>query len=144
MKIDDILLGQQTGNKTANRKTTTETNFKDLLDNHVQPLDANHPVSNTSAVMPTATISATVRLEGLQLSEKAIDTLESFGAALNNTAVSAQDLEPFVDAMEEETAALLDLQEELPQDDPLAKLLNRIATVTYLESAKYRRGDYNA
>ena len=46
--------------------------------------------------------------------------------------------------MEEETSALLDLQEELPQDDPLAKLLNRIATVTYLESAKYRRGDYNA
>jgi len=143
MKIDDILFGQQTGNKTTNRKTTTETNFKDLLDNHVQPTDANQSVSGTNAVTAAPAISATVRLEGLQLSEKAIDTLASFGAALNDNSIASQDLEPYVNAMEEETSALLDLQEELPQDDPLSKLLNRIATVTYLESAKYRRGDYN-
>ena len=61
MKIDDILFGQQTGNKTTNRKTTTETNFKDLLDNHVQPGDANQSVSGTNAVTPAPAISATKR-----------------------------------------------------------------------------------
>ena len=144
MKIDDILFGQQTGNKTTNRKEATDTNFKDLLNNQVQPADASHPLASTNAVTPTAAISATLRLEGLQLSEKTIDSLESFSAALEDTTIAAEDLEPFVDALEEETSALLDLQQDLPQDDPLAKLLNRIATVAYIESSKFRRGDYNA
>ena len=143
MKIDDILSGQQTGNKATGKKSTSETNFKDLLSNQIQPTDGSQPVAGSKAVAPSSTISAALRLEGLQLSEKTIDTLASFGAALENASLTAEELEPFVTALEEETDALLDLREELPQDDPLAKLLNRIATVTYLEAAKYRRGDYS-
>lgn len=143
MKIDDILFGQQTGNKTTGKKTTSETNFKDLLTNQAQQAGASGQVTESGTIAPSPPISAALRLEGLQLSEKTINTLESFGAALENVSLASEDLEPFVAALEEETTALLDLQEELPQEDPLAKLLNRIATVTYLETEKYRRGDYS-
>ena len=144
MKIDDILSGQQAGNKATGKKSTTETNFKDLLSNQVQPTDANQPTAGSKAAAPISAVSAALRLEGLQLTEKTINTLESFGIALKNASLVAEDLEPFVDALEEETAALLDLQEDLPEEDPLTKLLNRIATVSYLEIAKYRRGDYSS
>ncbi len=47
-----------------------------------------------------------------------------------------------VEALEEDTGSILGLKEKLPAEDPLAKLLDRVATVSYVEAAKYRRGDY--
>ena len=71
-----------------------------------------------------------------------MDTLESFGSALNNLEFSAKDIEPFVDALENETQSILELKKQLPEQDPLSLLLERVATVSYIETAKYRRGDY--
>jgi hypothetical protein len=61
---------------------------------------------------------------------------------LNNLEFSARDLEPFVEALENETQSILELKKQLPGQDSLSHLLERVATVSYIEAAKYRRGDY--
>lgn len=145
MKINDIFSGRQNGNKKAGQQEDSAgVNFKDLLKNQAPSISENFKVSGAGRISRNVPVSANLRLEGLVLTEKTIDTLESFGTALGDSRLAADDLEPFIAALEEDTGALLKLQEELPKDDPLAILLNRVATITYLETAKYRRGDYEA
>lgn len=144
MKINDIFSDQQNGNKAARKQQTSpEVRFKDLL-KRLQPTSEGFEISEAKEIIKSTSVSASQRIEGLTLTEKTIDTLESFGSALADSRLTADDIEPFVSALEEETAALVELKEELPQNDPLANLLDRVATITYLETAKYRRGDYNA
>ena len=148
MKIDDLLYGPQgiqkntTGGKAA--ASTGGVDFQKLLEEQLQGMSPSTPVRETAAVTPMAAVSPALRVEGLSLSESAIEDMESFGAALENKTLSATDLAPYVDAMEEKVAGMLSLREQLPPGDQLGVLLDRVATVTYLEAAKYRRGDYAA
>ena len=145
MKINDLLSGQQTGNKTSGQpKQAAEQNFKELLNNQIQPAAGPLDTSAVKQITHNPGVSATLRIESLALTEKTINTLESFGTALADPNLAAEDIEPFVVEIEEEVQALLGLKEEMPQKDPLAKLVDRVATIAYLESAKYRRGDYIA
>lgn len=119
--------------------------FQNLLASRLAAMQESAP---TTASRPTAALSAIIppalRLAGLDLTETTLDTLDAYGKALGNTAIDGAGLEPFIAAMEDETAGLLDLKQQLPIDDPLAKMLEQVATVTFLESAKFRRGDYQA
>jgi hypothetical protein len=116
--------------------------FKKLLDDRLRSIAESSRVASVNSVEQVAP-APSLRLEGLELTEKALDTLENFGAALGNQEFKSSDLEPFVDSLEEETTGLLSIRDQLPADDPLAGLVDRVATVTFLESAKYRRGDYS-
>ena len=88
--------------------------------------------------------SPELRLQGVQMTEATIDSLESFAKALEDVTLSPKELEPFITALEEENQGLLDIKEQLPADDPLAKLIEQVAAASYLETAKYRRGDYDS
>jgi hypothetical protein len=145
MKINDIIPGQQGVGKTDNQSTkTTSTKFDDLLRNEIQGLQQTGKTQPTEKVTPQNQIPASLRIDSLSLSETTIDTLDSFSSALADPRFSAQDLEPFAQALEDDTEALIDLKKQLPGGDPLAALLDRVATVSYLEAAKFRRGDYTA
>ncbi len=129
--------------KTGAAKSTTGTDFATLLKSQMQGVEqppATPAVKASSGV--TDTVATGLRLQGLALSETTINNLDSFGNALSQSHIPSQALEPYIEALEEETSALLTLKDKLPTDDPLAKLLERVATVTYLETAKFRRGDY--
>lgn len=125
--------------------TGGSSNFQQMLAARLATVSES---SQTAAVSPTPPVEALVgpalRLASLDLTESAIDTLESFGAALGNTGIDPDGLEPFIAALEDETAALLDIKQHLPAEDPLAKMLEQVATVTFLESSKFRRGDYHS
>lgn len=144
MKINDILLQQTAKKSSATSRQSSGTNFQDILEGQIRNAGGVDNASGTARTEQSQAVSASLRVEGLGLTESAINTLESYGAALGNTSLNSADLEPFVSALEEETAALLSCREQLPLEDPLAKLLDRVATATYLESAKYRRGDYTS
>lgn len=116
--------------------------FKQLLQDRLHSIAESSKTAAANAVGATTSAPA-ARLDGLELTEKALDTLENFGAALGNQAIKSSDLEPFVSSLEEETTGLLSIRNQLPDGDPLAKLVDRVATTTFLESAKYRRGDYS-
>jgi len=144
MKITAITPGQQDvstiGKSSA---STTGPSFQEIL---AQELAAAKSTATTgiATVSAAAPIPAALKLDGLTLTEDTINTLEKFGTALGNPAFSAQDLEPFATALENDTAALVNLKNQLPANNPLSSLLERVATASYVEATKLRRGDYHA
>lgn len=117
--------------------------FRHLLQSHMQGvLDVNDTAPITE-VQEREQGSPELRLQGVQLTEASIVSLESFAKALEDINLDSKDLEPFIAALEEENQGLLDIRAQLPDDDPLAKLIEQVAAATYLETAKYRRGDYD-
>ena len=144
MKITAITPGQQDGSAIGKGSaSTTGPSFQDIL---AQELAAakNPATTAIAAASATAPIPAALRLDGLTLTEDTINTLEKFGAALGNPSFSAQDLEPFATALENDTAALVSMKNQLPESNPLSSLLERVATASYVEATKFRRGDYHA
>lgn len=118
--------------------------FRHLLQSQMQEV---HDISDTSQIAPVQErqqVDPELRMQGVQLTETAIASLESFAAALEDANLQVKDLEPFITALEEENLGLLDIKEQLPKDDPLAKLIEQVAAATYMETAKYRRGDYDS
>ena len=148
MKIDDLLNGPYGIKKNTTGGTTASSSggvdFHKLLEEQLQGAAPSAPTQTVAPVTPMAAVSPALRVEGLSLSEAAIEDLESFGAALENKKLSAAELAPYVEAMEEKAVGMLSVREQLPPNDQLGVLLDRVATVTYLEAAKYHRGDYSA
>lgn len=144
MKITAITPGQQDVASTGKGSAPVAgASFQDIL---AQELAAAKSPATTAiaAASATAPIPAALRLDGISLTEDTINTLEKFSVALGNPAFSSQDLEPFADALENDTAALINLKNQLPGNHPLSALLERVATASYVESAKLRRGDFHA
>lgn len=144
MKITAITPGQQDVSTIGKGSASaTGVSFQDILAKELAA--AKTPAATAmAAASAAAPVPSALRLDGLTLTEGTINTLEKFGAALNNPSFSAQDLEPFADALENDTAALVALKNQLPGNNPLSALLERVATTSYIEAAKLRRGDYHA
>ncbi len=136
-KINPLLSGHKT-----DRTKSSSTDFKNLFESQLNSVSASIKAAPGDQVQSVSSPDPLIRLEGLALTEKTINILDSFGAALNNPALSNDDLKPFISTMEENTSAIADLRQQLKPEDPLAVLLDNVAAVTSLETAKYNRGDY--
>lgn len=144
MKINEQLQSQQiTAKKQSADSLAAGADFQRLLAEELQETAAGQPAQAVGEVKPGQPASPAVRIEGLAATEETIGTLDSFAGALGDGRFSAEELEPFVSALEEKTVALLAVKNQLPTADPLAQVLERVATVAYVESTKYRRGDYS-
>ncbi|MDH3359319.1 MAG: hypothetical protein OEL55_00470 [Desulfobulbaceae bacterium] len=148
MKINDLLYGPQGINKNnsagKSEASSGGVDFQKLLEEQLKGATSGSPVQESAPMLPLADVPSALRVEGVSLSESAIEDLELFGSALENKEFSATDLAPYVDSMEEKLSGMLSLREQLPPGDQLGILIDRVATATYLETAKYRRGDYSA
>jgi len=147
MNINEIgKIGGIERKKAAKTKKKAADGFLDLLRDQLTPLEQPEPTvpaAPAGAVGDSPAVAAKLRIDGLALSEDAIGLLESFSRALANLDLGADDLQPLVEALENGTTSLLDIQDQLPKDDPLARLIGRVATVSLIETEKYRRGDYS-
>ncbi|RJX31431.1 MAG: hypothetical protein C4531_07600 [Desulfurivibrio sp.] len=143
MKITNLQGLQNIGQAEQKRsKPLSGADFKDLLDAELLSGVSSAAAGSATQISSAGQVPIGLRIESLSVAETTINSLESFGSALNDLRLPAEDLEPLVEALEEEAGSILDLKEKLPAGDPLAKLLDRVATVSYVEAAKYRRGDY--
>ena len=143
MKINDLKNQRVTGKSTTKKSKVDKTNaFFDLLAGQLEPPAETTPAMQTTALTETTGPPAGTRFDGVQLSESSINLLEAFSRALGNLDLKSEDLAPLVKALEEDTTALLDIKEQLPLDDPLARLIDRVTTISYIETEKFRRGDY--
>lgn len=144
-----MIINPLTGQRIADQKSTSKTrpsqatSFFDLLADQLQPPEETQTINQTTAPATGSQIPAELRLAGLSISENTIDLLESFSQALGDLHLTASDLLPLIEALEGDTTTLLDIKEQLPQHDPLAQLIDRVATISAIEAEKFRRGDYN-
>ncbi len=132
-----------TSSKGAKNSSTSAIDFRHILQSQLQ---GTSPVVQSSAPSEVAAdrevVPPQLRMEGVRLAEASIDSLDAFAAALADATFSAADLEPFITALEEESQGLIDINVQLPKDDPLAQLIEQVATSCFLETSKFRRGDY--
>lgn len=145
MKITTIIPGQQNASTSGTGSTPAKgASFQEILAQELTAAKSTPTAPAMAAAAVAAPSPAALKLDGISLAEETINTLEKFSAALGNPSFSAQDLAPFASALEDDTAALVALKNQLPENNPLAPLLERVATASYVEAAKLRRGDYHA
>jgi len=144
MKIDGVTNKPVTSKTTKKKKAATagDLSFFGLLESQLEPPVETAPAEKTKATSESSQASASTRFEGLTLGEQAIDILDSLAEGLGNLELAAEDLGPLVEALEEDMTTILNIKEQLPADDPLAILLDRVAAVAFMETEKFRRGDY--
>ena len=146
MKIPDLQnreqrIGKRTGPAPGQY---TDSTFQQLLESKLSsPATGTEALQKQQTIAPT-NIDPSTRIESLHLTEQIVQLLEDYEGALKNRTISVSEMEPFIVSLEEKTAALVDLKSQIDPRDPLAKLLGQISSVAYLETIKYRRGDYNA
>ncbi|ADH87210.1 hypothetical protein [Desulfurivibrio alkaliphilus] len=144
MKISDILQQQNIPGSGKSTGPGSSADFAAILQSHLQGAGNTEPATGVQQTTASSgPVPAHLRLESLEVSQNTIATLEAFSNALSNPAVQSEELEPYINALENEVAAMLELKGELPAQDPLARILEEVAAVSYLETAKYRRGDYH-
>lgn len=133
---------------TSGTKATQTSNidFQTVLRGQLESLNKPEQAISVAGPGPVSTLAASpaIRIEGLALTEASLNTLEAFSLALGNPRYDAATLTPFIDTLEEETSALIALRNQLPDEDPLSTILDRVSTQTYLEASKFNRGDYTA
>lgn len=128
--------------KSGAKTSSPDISFSTLLAGQIQPpLEAQQTAA--LAEIQNKSSSASTRTAGITLTENTIDVLAAYGDALSDLQLSKDDIRPLIEALEEGTTSLLDIKEQLDTDDPLAELLDRVAAIAYLESEKFRRGDYD-
>jgi hypothetical protein len=142
MKINELQNAQTPGTTQKTTKKGAEgSGFQKILESK-QSRGTESATPGVPIQSSPSSIPVDLRIESLQVTEQTISTLDEFSSALGNLKFSGDDIQPLVEALEDETRSILELKNQLPPQDPLADLLDRVATVSYVETAKYRRGDY--
>ena len=142
MKINGLTTGPPEVTKKKSG-AVSDFDFQQILGNRLKAPTGTDNIARATKVEEPGATSTQLRLNGLAVTERTLDAMESFSRVLGNTNFSANDLEPYADVLEGHTLALLTIKDQLPENDQLTKLLDRVATVGFVESAKFRRGDYN-
>ena len=140
-----ITKSSQTSKTSSAKKSSSASalDFRQLLQGQTQPVQDVASPSSVAEVQEREQGDPQLRIQGVKLAESTIDSMESFATALADQSLSADDLEAFVTRLEEDAQVLVDIKEQLPDQDPLAELVERVSAACYLETAKFRRGDYN-
>ncbi len=135
----------QTSKSSSGKKSSSlsAVDFRQLLQGQMTPVQDVAAMSGVAEVGEVEQGDPQVRMQGVKLAEATIDCMESFAAALADQSLSEEDLESFVVRLEEDSQVLVNIKEQLPENDPLAELVERVSAACYLETAKFRRGDYS-
>lgn len=72
-----------------------------------------------------------------------IDTMDTYQQKLSQADTTLRQIEPFVDKMAAQATTLEELTEATSQDDELKTIINQALTLSAMEIAKYRSGQYN-
>jgi len=149
MRIEDLFPGakiaQTNQTSPADLLDCGGPSFKEILASQTglrsNPSTPGTPLESAGAL---ASEQSGLRIEGLMLTEDTLSLLETYGETLGDSAVPTHDLAPYLSALADKTLALREIAGQLPADDPLAKLLDQVASVSFVQVEKYERGDFGA
>ena len=154
MKINDQMpLGPLTQKKTGEQTKENDGKFALALDEAVNKESSAASSVSPSALMatsgllevdPAAQIAAAVQSGSagpVARLESAQELLAQYTEALGDPTQSLKDVDSLVKEMEEKSAGLGKLADELPSG-PLKSLVNDTAVLMAVEAVKFNRGDY--
>ena len=112
--------------KTKANSGPSGVDFQALFQAQLQGVNSVVAPAEVAAVAERDAVAPELRMAGVQLAEKSIDSLDNFAKALADENLLLADLEPIIKALEEESQGLLDLKEQLPADDKLTDLIEKV------------------
>ncbi|HXZ38149.1 MAG TPA: hypothetical protein VEL68_19140 [Thermodesulfobacteriota bacterium] len=80
--------------------------------------------------------------QGTEVTERTLNLLERYQAALSDPRVSLKEVYPLVQSLRQEVQELDRWSDQLPPSDPLRKMMGEIGILSNVEIEKFNRGDY--
>jgi len=80
--------------------------------------------------------------QNLQTADQMLNILEQYQKGLGDPEVSLKDLFPMIQSLFSELQRMNESAENLPENDPLKKILGEIGILTAVEVEKFNRGEY--
>ena len=153
MKVDDILTKQLvTTNLTESKEKSTSGNkgFKELLDDEVGLHATSKGTSTgnpTPVTLQTASLFPIVSLQEQNSNTATSITnicqdLDQLLEGLESSDPNLRALENAISSLSSKASDLKGLAEELPEDSNLKTLSDELNVLSYVESIKWKRGDY--
>jgi hypothetical protein len=101
------------------------------------------PVLDPLAAMQSTSLNARIDTSAVEQTTKLLDNLEVYSQKLGDPNVSLKELYPLLKEIEAQNTELMPKLNGLTDGDGLKSILNQALSVASIESAKFRRGDYN-
>lgn len=138
MKIEGLFPVSQTSEPRPAREPVKE-NFAETLKNTIacqtgepEKISGPAPVPMTGEVFQTATA----------LADAVLSRLEILQTSLGRSDISLKKMMPLIQRLEQDCLRLQDMAQDLPEGSPLRQLLKETATLAWVETFKFHRGDY--
>lgn len=151
MKIDDLLKSQIIqGNPEVDKKKAEgrDDAFATLLQNEMASVQGTAPQTDISALDAGLQISALQGVPGdsdftnsIESMQDVISKLQSLETGLQEN-LSPKEIDGIVGEISDASARLKDNMRSLPDNTELSDMAEEINIAAYMESVKWRRGDY--
>lgn len=138
MKIENLFLVPQ-ATEPRPAKEPVKENFAETLKNTLacqagapEKAASPAPVPVAGEVLQTATA----------LAEAVLSRLEILQTSLGRADISLKKMMPLIQKLEQDCLHLQDIAQDLPEGSPLRQLLKETASLAWVETFKFHRGDY--
>ena len=140
MKIQDISLLLPSPPKPGS-PPAGETSFAQVLQEAAAGKEKAAPALDATAALSLPPAPQTWD-KALQTLNRALLYLENFQESLAQTDLNLKNLAPLVEKLEEYPRQLDNLAQSLPPNSPLRPLLEEAASLSWMASFKFNRGDF--
>lgn len=150
MKIDgnNEIVRSATADKAAQKETTPDAEFKDILKSTVArssqrptQIQASPPL-NPMAAVQLAPLSPATRRSTVERVDHILNLLDTYRNQLADPRMTLRRIEPIVNTIAKEKEQLSSMLDAMPDNDGLKDIVQRTLITASLEIIKYNRGDY--
>lgn len=97
--------------------------------------------AGVSQVVDLAPLSEVLQTSA-EMADAALSRLEILQTSLARAENTLKKMAPLVQKLDEDSLRLQEVAQGLPENSPLREVLEETAALTYVESFKFKRGDY--
>ncbi len=143
MKIDDLLVMP---NRPAQPQTQAPAgnSFTERLNEAMASTPTERPDPAAAGVSQLVNLSplGEVLQTSAEVADAALTRLEILQTSLARAETTLKKMAPLVQKLDEDSLRLKEVAQGLPETSPLRQVLEETAALTYVESFKFKRGDY--
>lgn len=143
MKIEDLLVMHNTPARPQTQAPTGNA-FTECLNEAVASTRTAQPgaaAAGVSQAVDLAPLSEVLQTSA-EMADAALARLEILQTSLARAETTLKKIAPLVQKLDEDSHRLQEVAQGLPDNSPLRQVLEETAALTYVESFKFKRGDY--